>query len=319
MALGGINTATDFKFAFNKTTMERIARGLKNAARGGMSYMYLLTRADTRLEKKANCLAVVAIAKNESEYIREWCAWHKAVGVDRIYLYDNDSDDNMLDEIDDFIRDGFVICNSIHGKRMQNAAYNDALKKYGDDCTLMAFIDCDEYMVPLTSEPISKTILDAFSVSKLCGGIGINWCMYGSSGYESKPDGLCVESFTYRAKCPGGKGIEHIKSVVAPKCVKSFIKNPHSPEYERGYCGFDFYGSPIGGPFNRIDNYKGIKLNHYFTKSLSQWKKRRGMPRADTGEYRTLSEFYEHDNNDVYDPVPVELIEKTKEFMQRCV
>lgn len=48
-------------------------------------------------------LAVVAIAKNESEYIAEWVAYHKAVGVERIFLFDNDSTDGMKNCIQQFI------------------------------------------------------------------------------------------------------------------------------------------------------------------------------------------------------------------------
>lgn len=41
--------------------------------------------------KKEERLAIVAIAKNEAEYIREWVVFHKIIGVSHIYLYNNDS------------------------------------------------------------------------------------------------------------------------------------------------------------------------------------------------------------------------------------
>ncbi len=36
-------------------------------------------------------LSVVCIAKDEARYIKEWVDFHLLIGIDRIYVYDNDS------------------------------------------------------------------------------------------------------------------------------------------------------------------------------------------------------------------------------------
>ena len=56
------------------------------------------------LSSKEASLAIVAIAKNESDYIREWVAFHKAVGVDNIILFDNDSTDDTVEVLKPYIR-----------------------------------------------------------------------------------------------------------------------------------------------------------------------------------------------------------------------
>ena len=38
-------------------------------------------------------LAVCAIAKNEGPYFKEWLDWHHAQGVEKFYIYDNESTD----------------------------------------------------------------------------------------------------------------------------------------------------------------------------------------------------------------------------------
>ena len=38
-------------------------------------------------------LAVCAIAKNEGPYFREWIEWHRKQGVEKFYIYDNESND----------------------------------------------------------------------------------------------------------------------------------------------------------------------------------------------------------------------------------
>lgn len=67
-------------------------------------------------EKKYN-LAIVAIAKNEQDYIKEWVAFHKVIGFDKTILYDNNSTDNMVNEIKPYINDGYVIYNKIPGQK----------------------------------------------------------------------------------------------------------------------------------------------------------------------------------------------------------
>ena len=38
-------------------------------------------------------IAVCAIFKDEAPYLLEWLAFHKMIGVDLFFLYDNDSSD----------------------------------------------------------------------------------------------------------------------------------------------------------------------------------------------------------------------------------
>ena len=38
-------------------------------------------------------LAVCAIAKNEGPYFQEWIEWHRKQGVEKFYIYDNESTD----------------------------------------------------------------------------------------------------------------------------------------------------------------------------------------------------------------------------------
>lgn len=50
------------------------------------------------LQKKAEkCnLSICAIMKDEGPYLVEWLEFHKLVGVEKFYLYDNSSNDNSM-------------------------------------------------------------------------------------------------------------------------------------------------------------------------------------------------------------------------------
>lgn len=255
--------------------------------------------------KSKKNIAITAIAKNEADYIAEWVIYHKIIGVNHIYLYDNDSTDNMKQKIQPFINEGFVTLIPIHGLKKQLIAYNNSLKKYGKLYRYMAFIDCDEFIIPLQNRKITDIIDCVLTKDKNAGGIAINWCMYGSSGHKVKPTGLLTENFVWHSRPYGGKGNECIKSIVIPDCVKKFA-SPHFPIFKIGFYNIDVFNRPVFSWKNTLREYKYLRINHYFTKSLEQWIKRRALGKADLGidDKRTIDEFYEHDNNDVYEAFP---------------
>lgn len=252
---------------------------------------------------KKDLLSIVAIAKNKGEYIQEWLEYHKYIGVDRIYLYDNESDDNLKDKIKKYIIDGYVIYRWFPGKGMQFKAYNNALLKYRNKTKYMAFIDCDEFLKTKNNEKIGELIDFLIKKQKnaFIGGLAINWCMFGSSHHDTKPDGLVIENYLYHAK-RNGQGNNCVKSIVNPRTVLLF-RHPHFPIFIPCFYKVDESGQKVLGWSNSNCKNDFIQINHYFTKSKEEWLKRRVLGKADhkNNEKRTLEEFYLHDNNDVFD------------------
>lgn len=260
---------------------------------------YLITRKKEAYSQKKG-IAIVAIAKNEADYIAEWCAFHKVVGVDAIIIYDNESDDNMKSYIMPFIKDGFVKYNTIRGKTKQSEAYNLAIKDYGSDYKYLAFIDCDEFLFTVNDNENLFDVVDGiFNNDYNVGGVAVNWCVFGSSGNVTKPEGGVIENYLWRADLPGG-GNACVKSIIRPETVLMF-NNPHYPIYKRGYIAIDTTGKYVESWENKIYEYKGLRINHYFTKSKEEWIKRRSIGRADISSVRSIEEFFEHDKNEVED------------------
>lgn len=259
-------------------------------------------------------LAVVAIAKNEAPYIAEWLAFHKLQGVEVVFLYDNDSTDDMRTVLEPFIADGFVKYNEIHGAVKQFEAYTDAINRYGDRCKYMAFIDCDEFLVPTAAgDRILNLIEPVFARNVNAGGVGINWCIYGSAGHEQKPDGLVIEHFNMHAKADFG-GNESIKSIVKPSCVEYF-KHAHYPQYKKGFYPVNFQGRYCPSWWNVISAFDGLRVNHYICKSRDEYVARRKMGKADDGLIRPLKDFYDNDRNEEKDTVMVRYIDDVKRIM----
>lgn len=260
-------------------------------------------------------LTIVAIAKNESQYINEWLAYHKLQGVEKVFLYDNDSTDNLKEVLEPYIVDGFVEYNEIHGRYIQFKAYTNAINRYRHLAKYMAFIDCDEFMMPVCSDMSLLEIIDnAFANDNNAGGLGINWCIYGSSGHETKPEeGLVMENYTHHSLINHERNYT-IKSIVKPYCVKGF-SHPHYPEYKLGFYGINFQGEVIPYWCNEISEYVGIRLNHYYCKSKEEYFKRISLGRADIPGIKSKDYFYKDDRNEITDEAMLAYNNDVKKIM----
>jgi len=133
-------------------------------------------------------LSVVCIIKNEGRYIEEWIQFHKLVGVQHFYIYDNDSDDNTKELLTPWIENGDITYTFWPGKGRQLDAYNDTLRRYRNDSKYLAVIDADEFLMPINKVDIKERLDEIISSNSHAGGVAINWCMFGSSGLIARPE-----------------------------------------------------------------------------------------------------------------------------------
>ncbi len=57
---------------------------------------------------KKHQLSICAIFKNEAKFLKEWIEYHRLVGVDHFYLYDNGSTDRFKEVLSPYIKDKTV-------------------------------------------------------------------------------------------------------------------------------------------------------------------------------------------------------------------
>lgn len=267
-----------------------------------INHVYQQNKADKN-KIFENELAIVCIAKNEGPYLKEWIEYHKLIGIDRIYFYDNESADTTESILKPYIKSGYVIYTPIIGYGKQLDAYNDALNKYKNKCRYMAFIDLDEYLF-ITNKSIKK-ISQLISIlleeaAKGASGVGINWCLFGSAGLEKRPNGLITANYIYRGTTKDW-GNFHIKTICNPRRVQKFI-SPHYPLYKIGAYNINESNlNRLYGWFSHDIQWKNLRINHYYCKSKEDYiiKVSRGYGDR-KGEY-DLSQFNDYDLNEVKD------------------
>lgn len=247
--------------------------------------------------------SVAAIMRNESAYVEEWLKYHLLVGVDHFYIYDNGSTDNMPEILAPYVEKGIVTYREFPGVARQIPAYNDAIQNYRNESRYIAFIDTDEFLFPVRPDTnVPQTVKEILAQDPHAGGIAVNWRVFGSSHLEKKPEGGVLKNFVWRA-AEDGKGNDCIKSIVDPRKV-AFFNHVHYPLYNLGLYAIDENGKKVPAWSNPTNQITKLRINHYFTKSKEEWIKRRSQGRATTGNKslnRTIEEFYQHDNNDIFD------------------
>lgn len=231
-------------------------------------------------------------------YLIEWLNYHKSIGVDYFFLYDNESIVSLIEAVENipFKKDIFI--HPISGLPsptidIQKISYlkflSDIQSNFLPHCDRVAFIDEDEFIICENGD-IKKTLEDYAEFS----GIGISWRIFGSSGLSSQTSDSQMKKFTrytnstYRANV-------NIKSIVNPYLVKDTL-NPHIFSYTKGFC-VDIDKNPIEGSFIMSPIYKKLWINHYFTRSLEEWVEKVERGQADTGQKRDFNMLNDIDTN----------------------
>ena len=241
-------------------------------------------------------LAVCAIAKNEGPYFKEWIEWHKSKGVEKFYIYDNESSDCTKEVLDPYIKSGIVEYTYFPGYKVQLTAYDDCFKKHRIDTRWIALIDLDEFIVPIKD----KTIPDFLHRFESFPAVEINWLVYGSGGAKKKTPGTMMERFKQHSQYCNILN-RHVKSIVNPRRVFTMI-GCHEAARISGRAA-DSHGNPIKKNFrDREPQQDIIRINHYAVKSFEEFLDKQAKGRA-AGRTRMLKLDYFHrfDLNDIED------------------
>lgn len=241
-----------------------------------------------------NYLSIAVIARGEAPYVWEWAKYHLGMGVDHIYYYDNDPNPAAASLLSHtFFK--YVTVLSFKGDTQQTNMTMHALNTFRHATRWLAFIDVDEFLVPLKTDNL-KLFLEPYErYSAVCP----HWRIFGSNGRKSFEPIPVIERFTKRAR----EVDRHIKSIVDPTRTFRWV-TVH--KYTHCSPAVDEHSNPIPETESRPEPATAdlIQLNHYATKSYEECLERRNRPRADIAAVHEMPRFFEaHDKNEVEDTV----------------
>lgn len=250
-------------------------------------------------------LSICAIFYNEERFLKEWIEFHKLVGVEHFYLYDNLSTDSSVDILRPYIEKGEVELfdwNQEHRQlgewnEVQCSAYQHALIMAKGKSRWLAIIDLDEFIVPTTG----SNLLLILNKYKKYSGLGINWQMFGTSHVKRVPDDrLMIECLRHKQHTYHHQH-KIIKSIVQPHRVSHCV-NPHWVVFHQGCTVNTGYKKCVEAlsPTICVDK---IKLHHYWPRDEEYLLTRKYehiskySPETSTADLQRMIEPY----NEVYD------------------
>lgn len=220
-------------------------------------------------------LAIGAIFQNEEAYLKEWIEFHKLVGVEHFYLYNNCSTDGYLSVLQPYIEEGVVELIDwpiqamswnewIH--EVQPAAYVNCVKYARSKTKWLALIDVDEFLTPISKDTVPE-ILESYEEFA---GVCFNWKTFGHSWLFDQPkDQLMIESLVLTAPPTRATNLG-VKSIVRPEYVES-CKHPHYVIYKDGYYHVSSDKErdiDSDGATSRL-HYDHLIVNHYWSRTGS--------------------------------------------------
>lgn len=275
----------------DKALPEWVYRGIGAAVSALSVWWWLLLFAARLANKngggKTHYLSICAIFKDESLSMREWIEYHKLVGVDHIYLYDNNSSDESVAILREYVDEDYVtLVQWNYAPPCQAEAYNDFKARYWSETQWVAFIDLDEYLCPTMGMSVSKWLKDYEGFPSVVA----YWRMFGSSGLvDHDHSRLITEQYTvawdryndigkplfntrFRPATTTLKRIHVLPAEVRLFGLRLLI--PPVNEFKR----FIAFKSNRVGWFARPSDFS-IQINHYSTKSYNEFfysKRKRG-------------------------------------------
>ena len=225
--------------------------------------------------------AVILLIKDENRYLKEWLDWHLNLGFEHVYIYDNGGKDRVQDVVDLYTAEMqqkiTVIDWTGHHTHIQQDAYNHFLLNHKKDVRWGLFIDSDEFLRFTDGQTTDvNTFLRSYEDYTEVWGYEVEYDANGQETYEDKP---VRERFTRQTDVREGF---YWKNFIQVNRIDSFLMH------------YAYYDESRHLLFkNEKSNQDLFVIDHYYTKSWEEWKKKimeRGG--ADPNYHKALREFF---------------------------
>jgi hypothetical protein len=217
-------------------------------------------------------LAACAMYRNDARYLAEWIEFHRLVGVERFFLYDNMSTDDHHEVLEPYVASGVVVPHERNVPFSFDVLVETArqcMAEHRDDARWITYLDVDEFLFSPTGGLVSGLLPEyeqwpAVYVQRL---------NFGSSGHITRPDGLVIENFVTRRRRSPNWVWGQVKVVADPRRFES-CDSPHYFAYTDG-IGVDEQKRPIdpGGAGPPV-SFETLRVNHYVIKSEHEYEEK---------------------------------------------
>lgn len=208
---------------------------------------------------KKKLICGCTMVRDVAKFLREWVVYHAAVGVDRFYLYDNGSGDDLEGQVHQLSAEGFHV--STHAwpwPKTQEAGFSYTAAVHRDSCEWMAFIDVDEFIFSPdwagSSKPTKSMLRSVVTAVKPnIGQVTLGCKDFGPSGRTKHPKEGVTQGYTCRRRAEERhKSLVRLDSV-APSLMNSVHHFKLRPEF-------------------KWERSRAVRVNHYKYQAWDEFK-----------------------------------------------
>jgi glycosyl transferase family 92 len=222
-------------------------------------------------------LSACCMYRDDAPYLVEWIEFHRLVGFERFFLYNNFSKDEHEEVLAPYVHDGTVVLHDWphHFLRTDGRpngivlGYDHCVEIHRDESRWIAFLDIDEFLFSPAGKSVSETLRDY----EPWPAVVVNRAEYGTSGHVTKPSGLVIENYVHRRRYRPDS-MTPIKSVVDPRRTIR-AASIHHFIYREG-IPVDENEIPVEGGSGRRNwaSFNRLRINHYRTKSEGELREK---------------------------------------------
>ena len=235
-----------------------------------------------KLEPKKYNLSIMAIFKNEQDYMEEWLDYHISQGFNQIYLYCNDPNLNLYPYLTNpkyipYIKLIDWINKQNNGiNTIQRQAYTHCVQIYSHETQFLMMLDLDEFVVPIKSYcKVSDYILSLKPQWDNISAFKIQRYDFGSGGHITKPPTLVMDSYKFHETvCSSFKTLsntDYIDKSIKFWRVHDFNLIPNkSGKIFNSYFSYHETGFPNSCKPESVNEIP-LVINHYYTKSYEEY------------------------------------------------
>lgn len=200
-------------------------------------------------------LCVCTMVWNQGSAMREWIVYHAWLGVERWFIYDNNSDDGIDEVIQQLDLERYNVSRHVWPWiKTQEAGFSHCALRAKDECNWISFMDVDEYFYFPYSTPkhqrfrklgyagqnsLRTLVANVSSSSGAIAEIRTSCHSFGPSGLSSPPPQGVTVGYSCRLQSP-----ERHKSIIRPDALHSTLLNVvHHFRLKKGFKYLNLPGS----------------------------------------------------------------------------
>ncbi|PON95262.1 Glycosyltransferase [Trema orientale] len=177
--------------------------------------------SNPNLTRKHHEMCVCTMVRNQARFLKEWVMYHAQIGVQRWFIYDNNSNDELDPVVESLLSSNYNVTRHVWlWIKTQEAGFAHCALRARDACEWVGFIDVDEFIHLPSGLILPDVIINQTKYNTNVAELRTSCHSFGPSRLKRVPRQGVTVGYTCRLAAP-----ERHKSIVRPEALNSSLIN----------------------------------------------------------------------------------------------